>query len=213
MVAVASGLFRMLDIPLGWLYEWVAAIGAYAVPVVALFIAVRLAPRHRLAGIVSRVFAPLFLALLVGYLGASVVTGAGFFHDREDLLAYNVTLICVLGVVIFASRGEAATEDGSESGWPERLVAVLLAAVVPFAVLGLIAIARRIGDHGMSPNRLAVLGENTLLLGNACFALWRGRMIFSGKNASNELEKATAEYLPLYAVWFFFAVFAMPLVF
>ena len=174
---------------------------------------VRLAPGRRLAGIVSRIFAPLFLVLLVGYLGATVVTVSGFFHDRDDLLAYNVTLICVLGIVVFASRGKDAGDEGAVQGWTDRLVAGLLAAVIPFAVLALSAIVQRITAHGPSPNRLAVLGENMLLLGNACFALWRGRRVFTGRKGSDELERATAEYLPLYVLWFLFVVFAMPLIF
>jgi hypothetical protein len=75
------------------------------------------------------------------------------------------------------------------------------------------AIAARITDFGFSPNRVAALGENLILLANLgwsavlYFRFLRGRAEFAA------LERWQTSYVPVYAAWAALVVIAFPLLF
>ena len=75
------------------------------------------------------------------------------------------------------------------------------------------AIAARITEFGFSPNRVAALGENVILLLNL---VWSGVLYISflrGRGSFTSLERWQTNYLPVYAVWAAMVVIAFPPVF
>jgi Fe2+ transport system protein FeoA len=80
-------------------------------------------------------------------------------------------------------------------------------------IVALSAIFYRLSEYGITPNRVAVLGSNLLILGNLILiTIDLFRVAF--RNASLErVNVTTAKYLPVYMVWTIVVVFVFPLVF
>jgi hypothetical protein len=79
--------------------------------------------------------------------------------------------------------------------------------------MALWAILARISAFGFSPNKVAALGENIILVGNlgwSAVLYWR----FLSKRAGfAALERWQTSYLPVYAAWAWIVVVVFPLVF
>lgn len=80
-----------------------------------------------------------------------------------------------------------------------QLVAVGSALVLDAVVLA--AMVARIGDLGWTPNRVAALGLNLLLLVNLAGAAQLSVRFLTGRVAFHRLERWQTTYLPAYGVW------------
>jgi hypothetical protein len=67
--------------------------------------------------------------------------------------------------------------------------------------LALAAIVARISDFGFTPNRVAALGENVILLVNLAWSAWLYGRFLRGRGSFRALEKWQTDYLPVYAAW------------
>jgi hypothetical protein len=91
------------------------------------------------------------------------------------------------------------------------LVLVISALVVD--ALALAAIAARISEFGFTPNRVAALGENLILLVNLAWSAWLYGRFLNGRGSFAVLERWQIVYLPVYALWAAFVVVFFPLLF
>ena len=66
---------------------------------------------------------------------------------------------------------------------------------------------------GITPNRLAVLGSNLLILINLSVLTWRLWRHVKNRSATHETEEAIAAFLPVYGLWFAVVTFLFPLIF
>ena len=92
-----------------------------------------------------------------------------------------------------------------------QLLLVVSALVVD--ALALAAIAARISEFGFTPNRVAALGENLILLVNLTWSAWLYARFLLGRGSFAVLEQWQIAYLPVYSVWAAFVVVFFPLVF
>jgi hypothetical protein len=93
------------------------------------------------------------------------------------------------------------------------LQVVLVVSALLVDAVALWAIAARITELGFSPNRVAALGENVILLVNL---VWSGVLyirFLRGRGSFTNLERWQTDYLPVYAVWAAVVVIVFPLVF
>ena len=81
------------------------------------------------------------------------------------------------------------------------------------ADLALWAIAARISEFGFTPNRVAALGENVILLVNLAWSAVLYVRFMRGRGSFASLEKWQTDYVPVYAVWAAIVVIAFPLLF
>ena len=88
----------------------------------------------------------------------------------------------------------------------------MISALLADAV-ALWAIAARITDFGFSPNRVAALGENVILLVNLAWSTGLYIRFLRGRGTFSSLERWQTNYLPVYAVWAAIVVIAFPPVF
>ena len=92
-----------------------------------------------------------------------------------------------------------------------RLVAV--AAAILLDVLVLASMLARIGEYGLTANRVAALGLNVLLLANLAATAWLlGRVVFA-RDGVVRVERWQTDYLPVFAVWVVAVVVVVPGVF
>lgn len=212
LLALTAGLFDLLDVPMRWIWEWMMPLGGAAIPVVAARAVLRHNGGVRIMPLLTRIFAPLFLIVLMGYLVRMAAHLSELFKNRETLLTYNMLLFTVLGLAVFSLSGRSR-EKQPRGGFLEWLLAALLVLTVLHDFVGLAAIGKRIMYMGVTPNRLAVLGFNLAVLGNLLALLWGYAMLLRSRTTVADLERITAQYLPVYALWTGLVTFVFPFVF
>jgi hypothetical protein len=79
--------------------------------------------------------------------------------------------------------------------------------------VALAAIAARISEFGFTPNRVAALGENLILLVNLAWTAWLYARFVRRRGSFATLERWQIAYLPVYAVWAALVVIVFPPVF
>ena len=67
--------------------------------------------------------------------------------------------------------------------------------------VALAAVAARISELGFTPNRVAALGDNLILLINLAGSAWLYALFLRGGRAFGGLENWQIAYLPVYSVW------------
>lgn len=212
LTAGTIGLFSLIDVKIEDFYSRnVVVWGLAASPIFGTYL-VQTNPQlvNKVSPIIAKIFTPLVFITLVIYLIAVIMTGKDPYNDREFLLIFNALLIGVMAIVIFSI---AENSKNSES----RIVIWLLfgLTVVTIIVNGvaLSAILFRISEWGITPNRLAVLGGNILILINLLFVSYRLFKTVKGKNEIEDIEKNIAYFLPLYSNWTVVVTFVFPLIF
>ena len=142
--------------------EWVLPSGAAgAVIVAAWLVESKQQVVENMAPVLTMVFTPLFAVMLTIAAVTYAVFGVAGAFDRELLGVFDALLVVVLGLVLYAM---SAREPSRPAGLMDRveLLAVGSALVLDGMVLG--AMVARIGDLGLTPNRVATLGLNVVLL-------------------------------------------------
>jgi hypothetical protein len=95
----------------------------------------------------------------------------------------------------------------------DRIQLVTVVAALALDLMVMAAMAMRIGELGITPNRAAVLGSNVILLVNLARAAWLSARFLAGKTGFHQLERWQTAYLPVFALWAAAVVLAFPLVF
>ncbi len=209
---LTMGLFKAIGVDIGEMYaKYIIASGAVAAPVLASYLIGKFPSFvSRIAPVIALIFSPLVLLTLLVFLVTMAVTGKDPWNDREFLLIFNVMLLAVMAVIIF-SVSETSLVRGRKF-----IAAVLFAlslAAVFTDIIALSAIFYRLGQFGITPNRMAVLVSNILVLGNLLLVSKElAGVCFRGKDTEG-VEIRVAKYLPVYLVWIIFVVFGFPLVF
>src|SRR5690606_13300468 len=146
----------------------------------------------------ARIFSPLVLVMLVVYVIAMVYSGKDPYNDREFLLIFNVLLIGVMAIIFFSVAGSSGTRKSK----PEVLILILL-SVVTILVNGiaLSAILFRISEWGITPNRVAVLGANLLILINLVMVTGQLLKVTAKKANLHGVGKVISSYLTVYIIW------------
>ncbi len=165
---------------------------------------------ENMAPVLTRLFTPLFAAMLVTFLGAMVWTGRGVGIQREVLIGFDLLLALVLALLLYSIS--ARDPKKPPGAFDVVQVVVVISALLADAV-ALWAIAARISEFGFSPNRVAALGENVILLVNL---MWSAVLYFRflrGRGSFSDLERWQTDYLPVYVAWAVIVVILFPPVF
>jgi len=209
---LTAGLFTLIDIKIDEIYfKNVAIWGLSAVPIIGTYL-VRTNPQlvNKVSPVIAKVFTPLVLVTLVIYLFAVIVTGKDPYNDREFLLLFNLLLVGVMAIILF-SVVETSKSSGNKIGVIMLFALSILTIIVNGIALS--AILFRISEWGITPNRMAVLGSNLLILTNLLIVSYK---LFKSTKDSHEIEsveKSITSYLPVYGIWAIIVTFVFPVVF
>jgi hypothetical protein len=135
------------------------------------------------------------------------VFGVGRAFDRELLGVFDALLVVVLGLVLYAL---SARQPSRPPGLTDRVQLVAIAGALALDVMVLGAMVARIGDLGFTPNRLATLGLNLVLLVNLAGAGALSIRFLTGRTTFHRLERWQLVYLPVFALWATTVVIALP---
>ena len=87
---------------------------------------------------------------------------------------------------------------------------VLVISALLADVAALWAIAARITEFGFTPNRVAALGENVILLVNLAWSAVLYLRFLRGNGSFTKLERWQTNYLPVYSAWAVIVVIVFP---
>jgi hypothetical protein len=162
---------------------------------------------ENMAPVLTRLFAPMFAAVLVTFLVALLATGRGVDFERSMLIRFNLLLVVVLGLLLYSL---SARDPRSAPGAFDVMQVVLVVSALLADAVALWAIAARITEFGFSPNRVAALGANVILLVNLAWSAVLYTRFLRGRGSITALERWQTDYLPAYAVWAAVVVIVFP---
>lgn len=206
---ITIGLFSLIGVDISNLYgKWVIVYGAPAIPILATLL-VRSNPQlvGRVSPIVARIFTPLVGVMLLAFLIAMGVQGKDPYRDREFLLIFNILLIGVMAIVLF-SVGAAAR--GASGRFNLVMLFVLSALAAINNAIALSAIAYRLFEFGWTPNRIAVMGGNVLIMAHLLAVTYALLRWLRGRSGQDAVDRVIGKYLPVYVAWTVVVVFVLP---
>ncbi|GAB4238567.1 MAG: hypothetical protein Kow00109_13070 [Acidobacteriota bacterium] len=212
LMGLTAAIFQAIGSdPEPLLNRWVLPCGAAGAVLVAAWVAEgRQAIAPGMAPLLGRLFTPLFALMLLGFLGMMAVTGPILETRREVLIAFDLLLVVVLGLLVY---GVSARRPDGTAGLFDALQWILVVAALLVDLTALWAILSRTGAYGITPNRAAAVGENVVLLANlAVSALLLGRFLLRRGPFQPLLRWQTA-YLPVYGAWAGAVVVLLPWLF
>jgi hypothetical protein len=212
LTAITFGLFQLININIKEFYfHYIGIWGLAASPIVGTYL-VQTNPQlvNKVSPVIAKVFTPLVLVTLVIYLFALIFTGKNPYNDREFLLIFNLMLIGVMAIILFSI---AETSKNADSKIGSILLLVLSIVTVIVNGVALSAIIFRISEWGITPNRLAVLGGNILILTNLLIVSYRLFKTMKDNNEIEKVENSIASFLPIYCLWITFVTFIVPVLF
>ncbi len=205
-------MFDAIGMNAEWLAQgWLIPCGAMgAVIIGSWLVEAKQSVIENTAPVLTRLFTPLFTILLLVFLTTMAWTGSPINVEREVLIGFDLLLVLVVGLVLYAAsaRDPQAPPDFFDG---LQLLLVVSALVVDGVALG--AIAARISQFGFTPNRVAALGENLILLVNLSWSAWLYARFLRHRGSFADLERWQIAYLPVYSVWAALVVVMFPPVF
>ncbi|WP_448062738.1 permease prefix domain 1-containing protein [Cellulomonas hominis] len=165
---------------------------------------------ENIAPVLTRVFTPLTIVMLLILLGTLATAGGLVEVDRDLLILMDAILVLVVGLLLYST---SARDPLAPAGLFDTLQLVLLLAALAVDAVLLTAMLTRIAEFGSSPNKAAALGLNLLLLVHLVRAAWLSVGFLRGRHAFAALERWQTRYLPVYGVWAAIVVVVFPPVF
>ncbi|MCC6177558.1 MAG: hypothetical protein IT305_19840 [Chloroflexi bacterium] len=212
LTAFMAMIFRAIGVDVEpFFVSWLLPCGAVgAVLVGSWLVEAKQSVIENMAPVLTRLFSPLFAAVLVTFLGTLVWTGRGVDIERNLLIAFDLLLVVVLGLLLYSS---SARDPQSPPDVFDVVQVVLLISALLADAVALWAIAARLSEFGFSPNRVAALGENVILLINLAWSAVLYVRFVRGRGSFAILERWQTDYLWVFAVWAAIVVIAFPPVF
>lgn len=190
------------------LWSWVLPCGAAGALIVASWLVeAKQDVVENMAPVLTRLFTPLFAAVLVVFVGTALWTGRTVDIQRDVLIAFDLLLVVVLALVLYAV---SARDPEQAPGLFDVLQVVLIVSALAADAVALWAIAARISGFGPTPNRVAALGMNVILLVNLAWSAVLYIRFLRRKGTFAAIGRWQTGYMPVYAVWAAMVVIAFP---
>lgn len=188
--------------------SWIIPMGAIGATVIAAWLVeAKQSVVENIAPVLTKVFTPVTLLLLIALLTAMSIRHTFVDLDRNLLIIVDLILALVLGLVLYAmsARDPLAPPDVFD-----RLQFVLLVVALATDAVLLVAMLARIVDAGFTANKVAALGMNLVLLVNLIGTTRLLARFNRGAGSFAALERWQTGYLPVYGAWAACVVFALP---
>jgi hypothetical protein len=212
LVGFTMGMFQAIAIDAEPVVEqWLVPCGMLgAVIVGSWLVEAKQSVIENMAPVLTRLFTPLFTLTLLVFLATMVWTGRGIDIERNALIAFDLLLVLVLGLLLYSI---SARDPQAGPGAFDLLLVLLLVSALVADAFALAAIGARISEFGFTPNRVAALGENVVLLGNLGWSAVLYVRFLRGRGPFASLERWQTACLPAYSVWAAIVVVGFPPVF
>jgi hypothetical protein len=145
--------------------------------------------------------------VLLVFLATMAWTGRPIDIKRDVLIAFDLLLVVVVGLVLYSA---SARDPEAPPNLFDVLQLVLIVSALAVDIVALAAIASRISEFGLTPNRVSALGENLILLVNLAWSAWLCAAFLRGREPFRALEAWQTAYLPVYSIWAALVVVLFP---
>ena len=212
LMAMSVGIFEAIGIKMEpYLQNWIVPCGAVGATVIASWLVeAKQSVIENMAPVLTRIFAPLFALLLLAFIVTMVSTGRAIDVKREVLILFDLLLVVVFGLLLYSA---SARDSMAPPGLPDWIQLTLVGAALVVDVLALWAIGSRIFEFGFTPNRVAALGENIVLLVNLAGSALLYAGFLRGRVAFSRLCDWQKFYLYVFAAWAAVVALLFPVIF
>ncbi|MBM2622074.1 hypothetical protein JIG36_41885 [Actinoplanes sp. LDG1-06] len=212
LIAFLHGIFDAIGVDSdSVISNWVVPCGLVGATVVAgWLVEVKQGVIENIAPVLTRLFTPLFTVALLAFLVTIGWNGRGIEIDRETLVMFDLLLAVVLGLLLYSL---SARDPQAPRGPFDVLQLALVVSALVIDALVLYTMTGRIAEYGTTPNNVAALGENIVLLVNLAWSAWLLLGFVRRRNRFAAIERWQTSYLPVYALWFWTVVLALPVLF
>ncbi len=210
--AITLGLFKFIGFQIGEFYfQYIGVWGLISAPIVATYIIKNHAViTNKIAPIIANIFSPLVLIMLLIFLISLPFSTKDPYKDREFLLIFNLLLLGVMALIVFAI---SETSKNKKQQFSKVILTLMSIAALIINTVALTAILYRLGEFGYTPNRVAVLGSNILLFVHLIWISISLIKVTFQKKDIELVENTVSRYLPVYTLWTIIVVFGFPLIF
>jgi len=209
LAVITDGVFNAIGIRVGnFINEWMVPCSLLAAVVVAAWLVeAKQSVIENMAPVLTRVFTPLFTAVMLAFVVAVFWTKTGIDVDRDVLITFDVLLALVLGLLLYSI---SARDPLRPPGLFDRLQFALAVSALFIDMLVLAAITGRIEEWGTTPNKMAAFGENVILATNLAWTAWLLIEFIRGHTRFTRLEQWQTRYVGVYALWAWTVVLLFP---
>ncbi len=200
LIGLTLALFQAIGIDVERLAQtWIVPCGFAGATVVATWLVeAKQAVIENMAPVLARIFIPLFALVLLSFVVTMAATGRGIDVEREILIAVDLLLVVVFGLLLYSM---SARDPVAAPGLLDWIQLTLVCTALLVDALALWAIGARISEFGSTPNRLAALGMNGVLLVNLAGSAFLQARFLRGESAFTRLWGWQMSYLYVIAGW------------
>lgn len=212
LTAITLMMFKSIGMDAGWVAQrWLVPCGSMgAIIVGSWLVEAKQSVIENMAPVLTRLFSPLFTIVLLVFIATMAWTGSPIDVKREVLIAFDLLLALVVALVLYAT---SARDRDAPPDWFDALQLLLVVTALVVDAVALTAIAERISEFGFTPNRVAALGENLILLVNLTVSAGLYVRFLRHRGSFAALERWQMAYLPVFSVWAAFVVIVFPPIF
>jgi hypothetical protein len=209
LIALSFALFEAIGVDIEPLVpNWIVPCGAAGALVVATWLVeAKQSVIENMAPVLARIFIPLFTLMLIAFLVTMVATGRGIGIERDILIVIDLLLVVVFGLLLYSISARDPLAPPAFLDW---IVLALVATALLVDGLALWAIGARISELGFTPNRLAALGMNVVLLVNLAGSAVLFARFLRGGRGLQPLWEWQMSYLYVIAAWAAVVAFLFP---
>ena len=212
LTAFMAMIFQSIGMDIEPFFEsWLLPCGAIGGVIIASWLVeAKQSVVENMAPVLTRLFTPLFAAVLITFLGTIVLTGRGINIERDLLIGFDLLMVVVLALLLYSV---SARDPQAPPGAFDVVQVVLVVSALLVDAVALAAIAARITEFGFTPNRVAALGENVILLINLAWSAVLYIRFLRRRGTFSAVEKWQTDYIPVYVTWAAIVVIAFPIIF
>ncbi|HSM08463.1 MAG TPA: permease prefix domain 1-containing protein [Gemmatimonadota bacterium] len=209
LIGLTFGLFGAIGLDMEpYVANWIVPCGAAGAAVVATWLVeAKQSVIENMAPVLARVFVPLFTLALLAFVGTMAATGRGIDVEREILILVDLLLVVVFGLLLYSISARDPLAPAGPLDWIQL---TLVGAALLVDGLALWAIGARISEFGFTPNRLAALGMNVVLLVNLAGSAFLYLRYLRRGGSIAPLWEWQMTYLYVLAAWAAVVAFLFP---
>lgn len=194
--------------------QTIARTASWVVPVLAIgallvcawLVEQKKAAMSNMAPVLTAIFTPVLAVALLAFLVVAAMTGNLIHLDRSVLIIFDLLLIVVAAIVLFTVSARPPESGPRALDWMQ-LALICCAIIVDLLLLW--ALSGRVMEYGSSPNKLAALIVNLLLLVHLAGSAFLYVTVLRGAPALRLVLWQCAT-IPLFAAWAAFVAFVFP---
>ncbi|MFE7223885.1 permease prefix domain 1-containing protein [Nocardioides sp. NPDC057577] len=212
LIGLSVGVWNLAGFDLEpYLENWILPFGIPgAIMVAAWLVEVKMNVVENIAPVLTKVFTPLALVMLVAMFAVMVLGDSFDAVDRNLLILMDAVLILVVALLLYSISAHNPMEPAGVFDW---LQLGLVVAALAVDAIALSAMLTRIAEFGWTANKTAALGLNLILLAHLAWTGWLTLGFVRRTGTFHDVERWQTRYLPVYGLWAAVVVVAFPLIF